>query len=522
MKLKNITRNAFVLAAAVCVCIAGCDQQPPSGDADAPESAAHTHAVVTETCFICDPAKRDAGRLWCTEHGRYEDRCFLCHPEIEERGRLYCEEHFLYEDECFLCHPELLDQPAADQRNDAVLDLGVVHAHSESSDVLAGLYCNEHRVNENDCGICHPELLANLDTGEGLKVRFASVDSTRKAGVRTGFATEGTLASGIEVLGELTYNRNSLAVISPYAGGVVKEVLVDVGQSVETGDLLAVVSSPAIADAKGALVKSLVDAQLAGQAFNRERDLLDRQATSKQDYENARATQAASTNEVDRARQQLLNLGLSDHEIAAIEKSRSTSSELPLRAPFPGVVIERNAVAGAAVETGAALLRVADLSTMWLELSVPAQQAVRLLPNAPVRVEFDAFLGESFTGEVTWIASEVDVSTRTVQARAVLANPAQRLKSGLFGRAQIADALETTGITAPREAVQIVDGRPVVFAKLEDDLYETRIVRTGSEINGRVAILDGLASTDEIALTEGFILKSELLKARLGAGCVHE
>jgi hypothetical protein len=65
------------------------------------------HKAVKADCFICDPALRDKGRLWCKEHARYEDRCFLCHPEIKEEGRAYCGKHHLYADECFLCRPEL-------------------------------------------------------------------------------------------------------------------------------------------------------------------------------------------------------------------------------------------------------------------------------------------------------------------------------------------------------------------------------------------------------------------------------
>jgi hypothetical protein len=65
------------------------------------------HGAAKEDCFICDPAKREKGRMWCKEHNRYEDRCFLCHPELKDSKRMWCKEHSLYEDECFLCHPEL-------------------------------------------------------------------------------------------------------------------------------------------------------------------------------------------------------------------------------------------------------------------------------------------------------------------------------------------------------------------------------------------------------------------------------
>ena len=101
-----------------------------------------------------------------------------------------------------------------------------------------------------------------------------------------------------------------------------------------------------------------------------------------------------------------------------------------------------------------------------------------------------------------------------------LPNTEGRLRDGLFGRARIAEELEVSGLTAPVEAVQIVDARPVVFVELEDDLYETRVVRLGPEHSGRMAILEGLSADERIAMAETYVLKSELLKARLGAGCV--
>lgn len=81
------------------------DRPPAEGQPAATTPATHSHASPTERCFICDPSKRDPGRLWCTEHARYEDRCWECQPQLRDPNRPYCEEHGLYEDECFLCDP---------------------------------------------------------------------------------------------------------------------------------------------------------------------------------------------------------------------------------------------------------------------------------------------------------------------------------------------------------------------------------------------------------------------------------
>ena len=102
---------AAILVASLFV-VSGCgktETDSNSGHNNEVVANAHSHDVEGETCFICDETKREKGRLWCTEHARYEDRCWLCQPQLEDKSRLYCKEHSLYEDECFLCHPEVSD-----------------------------------------------------------------------------------------------------------------------------------------------------------------------------------------------------------------------------------------------------------------------------------------------------------------------------------------------------------------------------------------------------------------------------
>ena len=101
-------------------------------------------------------------------------------------------------------------------------------------------------------------------------------------------------------------------------------------------------------------------------------------------------------------------------------------------------------------------------------------------------------------------------------------NAGNRLKSGLFGNAIITQSVLTTCLTVPSDAVQTIDGQTIVFAKLEDDLYEAKVVEIGPASGDHISITAGLYPDDEIALSESYILKSELLKGKLGAGCVHE
>src|SRR5689334_11570044 len=108
MKTKTIIKIMPLLLAAVLWSGCGKSQDAQEGhehdheghaghDHGKPNAAAAVekcpHAAPKSLCFICNPALREKGRLWCEEHARYEDRCWLCHPELEDKKRLYCKEH---------------------------------------------------------------------------------------------------------------------------------------------------------------------------------------------------------------------------------------------------------------------------------------------------------------------------------------------------------------------------------------------------------------------------------------------
>ena len=446
------------------------------------------------------PEQRDPDKLWCRGHDRYEDECYICHPDLIPTRAIAGE----------------AEEPDHDQEGRDGHDGESHSSHAVRNGVL---WCGEHDVAETDCGICQPQRLAELQTGGGMKVRLPSAGSLEKAGVIVGTPEQGGAAAQQRVLGEVSYNRNQLAAVTPLGGGVVTEVFADVGDTVEQGQLLAAINAPAIAEAKSAYLKVIAMADLARQVHAREKDLHTRGISARQELEEAQATLSENQSEMEHARQHLMNLGLTEAEVDAVRDTRSTSSALQVRAPFTGTVIEREAVPGTAVETGMALFHVADLSSMWMLVSIPESQLALAREQMPITAEFDAYPGREFDGRLTWIAPGVDTQTRMVEARVLLPNPGGLLKDGMYGTATLTGADMATGVTVPAGAVQEVDGRPIVFARLDDDLYETRLVDLGPANDGAVTVLSGLSAGETIALDGSYILKSEFLKARLGAGC---
>lgn len=476
------------------------------------------------------PDSRDPDRLWCNEHRVYEDECLICHPELagqeaaslgvwcpdckvyhsdvevadtpREPGRLWCNEHGLYEDECLICHPELADLAPSER-------------------VASPLWCNEHDLAEMECGACQPQLLQEKLAGEGMKLRVASPEKAFRAGIELGRPLTAMRDAEGEILGKVSYNRNAWATVTPLAEGVVSEILADVGAAVDQGEVLAWVNAPNVAEAKSAYLQALTDRGLKAQLTAREKDLVDRKISARQDYEQASAALSMSQSETARAKQRLLDLGLSEGDIAEVAQSKSATSLLPVRAPFAGTIVERTAVRGAAVVMGEPLFEIADLSTMWMELSVTERMLSTIGEGVPIVAQFEAFPGEQFAGQIAWVAFNIDQATGTVQARATLENSNRQLRHGMFGKAALttSSAVAASSLAVPSPAIQMVDGRPVVFTHIDEGLFEARVVELGSESGGNRIVLAGLRPDDELVVEESYLLKSEFLKARLGAGC---
>ena len=554
-KLKHICRLAVIIALTSVAWLPAvsmrAQEKKPEGTAEAGKCE---HNAVKSECFICTPALRDKGRLWCKEHSRYEDRCWLCHPEAQDKNRLYCKEHSLYEDECYLCHPELKkpaasEKPKAEQpksqstaaapaaadrdpkrlwcKEHSKYEDECVECHPELATQTAsadgakktGLQCKEHNLPETECGICHPDLAATLKPGEGLKVRLASKESADKAGITTTSPEIGAMSGGVEVFAELAFNQNKLAQIVTPAEGIIQVVAVDLGSRVEEGTVLATITSAAIGEAKGKYLQALADTKLQEQNAERARKLRANDVSSDKEMQESIAASQNAGAMLLQARQQLVTFGFDNAQIEVLAEKPSESAMLELRAPFAGEITERNAVRGALTKAGERLFTVADRSTMWAMLSLPENTAAQVQVGQRVELRVDALGEQTFPGRITWVAAEVDDRTRMAKARVEVENPEGVLKAKMFARARVLSSHSDRAVMVPQSAIQQLEGRSFAFVKLESDLYEARPVQIGAKQNGRFEILDGLNAGHDVVTDGGFIVKSQFLISRLGAGC---
>jgi cobalt-zinc-cadmium efflux system membrane fusion protein len=391
------------------------------------------------------------------------------------------------------------------------------HAHAAVSEEAHGTnaaetgsvkMCKEHNVPLVDCGICKPDRIAELKTGESLKVRLASADSADTAGVQIAKPVVGTMAEGIECYAQIAFNQNKLAQISSPVGGIIQEVSADLGVKVEEKQTVAKVWSATLAEA-------VAKAVLSHQTLDRERKLRADKVTSEKDLQEAEAAHRMAC-------QQLRTLGFSEEQVDEMGGKPLERVLLEIRAPFPGEIVERTAVRGAMVEAGKPLFTMADLTVMWAMLNIPETELARVRTGQAVELRLESLPGKTFTGQLTWIGAEVDERSRMARARVEVPNLEGLLKARMFAQARILTRKTEGAVMVPSTAIQRVEGRTFVFVKLSEDLYDARLVRTGSTYDGVMEVVAGLQSNESVVVNHGYPLKSALLISKLGAGCADD
>ena len=464
-------------------------------------------------------------------------------------------------------HGEKAEKSQDGDTHGAEKDEHAGHGHGKPAD--AGEICAEHRMPEAVDVLCNPGLMTTLLPGEGVKMRLATPEAAKRAGIVIAPAQSASLATGAAVPAQVTYNRSRLAEVMALSGGVVRRIAAEPGQSVGKGTLLAEVASPGAAMARGDYQAALGRLELADANVKREQELVAKGVSARMELEQAQAERQAAKATTEQLREQLSAFGAG---------TSGSGTSLALRSPLAGTVVARNAVAGQTLAPETPLFTVADLSSMWLELQVSADQMGIAKVGAPIEAEIDGLAGQRFPGKIVQVAAGLDERTRLLKVVAEVANPDGLLKDGSFGQARLVAAKPTEAkvdhaedrheghdhgkkadlddlfakdehadhqdekkekddghghaehpgeqthgptdtVAVPAAAVQSIDGKAYVFVALEDDLFELRRVEAGPRRASEVVIIAGLRPGEKVAASQGFALKSELLKSRLGASC---
>jgi Cu(I)/Ag(I) efflux system membrane fusion protein len=209
------------------------------------------------------------------------------------------------------------------------------------------------------------------------------------------------------------------------------------------------------------------------------------------------------------ARQRLALLGMSEADIAAMEREGKPRPRVTLRSPIDGVIAELGVREGMTVAPGSLLFRLVDLSTVWVNAEVPEAQATHVRPGAAVRARVTAYGEEVFEGRVGAILPEVNAATRTLRARIELANRGGRLKPGMYATLEFIAPQGKEAVLVPSEALIRTGTRDVVIVALGDGRFRAAQVEVGAEGGGRSEIRSGIAAGDSVVLSGQFLIDSE-------------
>jgi multidrug efflux pump subunit AcrA (membrane-fusion protein) len=388
-------------------------------------------------------------------------------------------------------HPQA-EEPAGGRRH-------VAGPAAETSGATQYYTCGMHPLvilpKPGDCPICHMKLVP-IDSSKSANEIVINPVMTQNIGVRIAPVEVGPVTGIVRTVGSVDYNETLVRDVSLKVSGWVEKLHANyMGQPVKAGQPLLEIYSPDLCTAQEEYilayrkVQASKGAPAAGGIF---------------DVGRMDAEMLAS------ARKRLENFDVSPEQIRDLEKRGTAERTMTLRSPFEGLVVVKNVYEGVKVEAGAQLLRIADLSKVWImvaiyEYQIPfvqtGQRAVMTLPYIP---------GQTFEGKVAYIYPYLNQELRQEKVRMEFDNPGLFLKPGMFANIELRSTLAADRTLVPREAVIDTGERRVAYVSLGEGRFEPRDVTVGVEVEGgKLEILEGLSRGEMVVVSGQFLLDSE-------------
>lgn len=322
-------------------------------------------------------------------------------------------------------------------------------------------------------------------------------------------------AAGQMATGVVQANSYKETPVVALVGGIVRSVNAELGQNVRRGQRVAVVFSNELAEAQSRYLTAVATLDEHHRHHLRTMKLVEIGAASRQDLETASSQYREAESNLANLRQKLLLLGMSAQRIATLNSTSQISSEVTVPSPSSGTLTSRSVNPGEVIEANKELMRVTDLSVVWVVAQVYEKDLATVRVGSGANISSDAYPERIFRGHVSYVDPQIDPATRTAQVRIELANPGQVLKIGMyvkvaFGATGLA---EKTIAAVARDAVQSIGNQQVVFlATDKPNEFILRPVHLGPESGGFYPVLDGLNTGDRVVTAGSFLLRAEWAK----------
>lgn len=397
------------------------------------------------------------------------------------------------------------------------------HCHDEVSDLDRSVEemwtetC-EHDILHYTCDECRYELGI-------VKVSGSVMAGGKEPGIiAITQAAAMNFSTPLMLTGDVQVNETRTVRIASPIQGVIRDIPADTGRRFATGDMLFQLDSDEAAAAKAEYMKTAAAADLARKTARREADLFTKNISAEAEVQEAEHRLAEAEIELQNAGLRLERLGVSRQEINRMAGGNPGGIHglLTVTAPIAGTVIEKYASAGERVEAGKEILLLSDLSEVWVWANIREGDLALLQPHADdltCDIETPGLPGQTFSGKLDVISGQMNAETRTVKARFRVANREGRLKPGMFVNVRVMLPARDSVVAVPEIAVLADAGQSFVFVHKEGEYWVRRPVTTGDTFREFVEIKEGLSLGQTVIADGAFLLKSDVLREKMGAGC---
>lgn len=341
------------------------------------------------------------------------------------------------------------------------------------------------------------------DSDEAVEIKLSETQ-IKTAGISIQNAEPKKIQTFLQLPGEIRFNQDRTAHIVPRLAGVVERVPANLGQLVKKGDILAVIASTELSERRSELLTAQKRRAMALVVYEREKKLWQEKISAEQDYLQAQQALRETEIAVANAQAKLVALG-------AGTEGNGPLNRYEIRAPFDGMIVEKQIALGEAVKEDANIFVLSDLTTVWAEIIVSARDLNTVRVGERVRVKAASFDSEA-EGTIAYVGSLLGQETRTATARVTLANPKTGWRPGMFVNVEVAVGQSDADVTVLNDAIQTLNEKPVVFVRT-DDGFMAQPVTLGRTDGKRTEILHGLAAGTPYVAVNSYILKAQLGKS---------
>ncbi len=328
-----------------------------------------------------------------------------------------------------------------------------------------------------------------------------SVPSTSPLRMRLGIAdvVDKAIARSLTLPAVVESDPARTAKVLPPVAGRVTELKVQLGARVAAGDVLAVIESSDLAQAVSDLEKARSALKLTKQTLDRLVTLEKTSAIAVKEREQAQSEYAQAVSEAERAQSRLQAIG-------APSDPKGNRRLLQLKAPGAGSVIDLQMAPGAFLnDPTAAVMTIADLSTVWVTANVPEKDTALVTKGQTVDVVFTAYPNEVFKGTVLFVSDVLDPDTRRTKVRIAFPNPDMRLKPNMFATATFL-APERPMPIVPTKALILRNESDQVFVEVAPWVFEARPVEVAFQQGDQAVLTRGVKAGDRIVVKGGVLL----------------